>query len=561
MATADIEKPALNSNANSDNPAEYAQAPGRTERLTRSTLIVMLAFAVAKVISLAQTFIIANVFGAGREWDAFVTANGVPELIFTLISGGALAHAFIPIFSGYLASEDRAGAWRIASHVINTIFVTTLLVSVVVFLLAPTLVTNWIAPGFDAATQAQTIQLMRILLISTLIFSISGISMGILQSHNRFVLPALAPIMFDLGILFGVAFLIPAFGVYGVAIGAVIGAALHLGVQVPGLIRVRAHWWPELGLRDPVLWRVIRLMLPRVAGLGVFSLNFLVMNSIASRLGEGSVSALSWGWRLMQIPETLIGTAMGTVIFPMLAALSELGDERGKREAMSGALRFILIATIPSAIGLIIVGPPLIRLLERGAFDASASAMVYSTLRFFALGLVVHSALEIVARSFYADKDTLTPLWAALGGAALNLGLSYALSGVNNPDAPNLGVGGLALANSIGTAFEVFVLLWLLRRRWHGANETALGRTIIKTIAASLVMTLAILIIDTLWNALGLADRSLPFIVAQVAIESLVGVAVFIGVALLLKMDEVRTIITTITARVMRRPTQPEGTP
>lgn len=552
MTTADLEGPELESEIR-DKPAEYAQAPGRTGRLARSTLIVMIAFAVAKVISLAQTFIIANVFGAGREWDAFVTANGVPELIFTLISGGALAHAFIPIFSGYLANEDRAAGWRVASHVINTIFVTTLVVSIIVFLFAPTLVTNWIAPGFDPETQAQTTQLMRILLVSTLIFSVSGISMGILQSHNRFVLPALAPIMFDLGILFGVAFLIPAFGVYGVAIGAVIGAALHLGVQVPGLLQVRAKWWPELGLRDPVLWRVIRLMLPRVAGLGVFSLNFLVMNSIASRLGEGSVSALSWGWRLMQIPETLIGTAMGTVIFPMLAALSELGDESGKREAMSGALRFILIATIPSAIGLILVGPPLIRLLERGAFDASASALVYSTLRFFALGLVVHSALEIVARSFYADKDTLTPLWAALGGAALNFGLSYVLSGVNNPDAPNLGVGGLALANSIGTAFEVLVLLWLLRRRWHGANETALGRTVVKTIAASLVMALAILIIDTAWNALGLADRTLPFIVTQVAIESLLGVAVFIGVALLLKMDEVRTIISTITSRVMRR--------
>jgi putative peptidoglycan lipid II flippase len=169
---------------------------------------------------------------------------------------------------------------------------------------------------------------------------------------------------------------------------------------------------------------------------------------------------------------------------------------------MSGALRFILIATIPSAVGLIVVGRPLISLLERGAFDASASDLVYSTLRFFALGLIVHSTLEVVARSFYADKDTLTPLWAALGGAAINLVLAVVLSDI-------IGVSGLALANSCGVAFEVIVLLWMLRRRWHGINESLLGRTVVKTLAASLVMALAIVLVDAAWNAVGLAGRGL----------------------------------------------------
>jgi putative peptidoglycan lipid II flippase len=438
---------------------------------------------------------------------------------------------------------------------------TTLVVSIVVFLIAPWLVANVVAPGFDEAGRQQTVELMRILLLSTLIFSVSGISMGILQSHKHFLLPALAPIMFDLGILFGAGFLIKPFGVHGIAYGAVLGATLHFGIQLPGLIHYKMRWRPQLGLRDPVLWRVIRLMLPRVAGLGVFSLNFLVMNNIASRLGEGSVSALSWGWRLMQIPETLIGTAMGTVIFPTLAALSELGDEKGKREAMSGALRFVLIATIPSAIGLIFVGQPLISLLERGAFDASASALVYSTLRFFALGLVVHSALEVVARSFYADKDTLTPLGAALGGAAINLVLSFLLSGVSNVQImrlysisaaqfPQLGlatnfgnVGGLALANSLGTAFEVFVLLWILRRRWHGANENVLARTVLKTVAASLVMALAIVLVNALWGRLGLAGRGLALTVVQIGVETGVGVVTFALAAFALKMDELRTLI------------------
>ncbi|MBI5666576.1 MAG: murein biosynthesis integral membrane protein MurJ [Chloroflexi bacterium] len=539
----------------------------RTRQLARSTLVVMIAFGAAKLISLGQTIIIANVFGVGREWDAFVTANSIPELIFTLIAGGALAHAFIPIFSGFLARDDMNGAWRTASHVINTVFLTTFIVSAIVFVIAPWLVANVVAPGFDEIGRQQTVELMRILLLSTLIFSVSGIVMGILQSFNHFLTPALAPIMFDVGILLGVILLIRPFGVRGIAYGAVLGAAMHLLIQVPGLVRFRARWLPELGLRDPVLWRVVRLMLPRVAGLGLFSFNFLIMNNIASRLGEGSVSALNWGWRLMQIPQTLIGTAMGTVIFPTLAALSEIGDEAGKRNAMSGALRFIMIASIPSAIGLIFVGQPLISLLERGAFDASASALVYSTLRFFALGIVVHSALEVVARSFYADKDTLTPLWAALGGAAINLALAFLLSGVARVEAGYVNhmvmeqfgylgtplfvgnVGGLALANTLGTTFEVGALLVALRRRWHGINENALARTVLKTLAASLIMALAIVLLNATWHSLGLAGRGLAWTIIQIGVEVSVGAGVFLAVATLLKMDELRTLL----ALVLRR--------
>ena len=543
----------------------------RNRQIARSTLVVMAAFAIAKVISLAQTIIIARVFGVGREWDTFVTANSLPELIFTLISGGALAHAFIPIFSGYLARDDKPGAWKLTSHVINTVFAATAVVSVVVFFTAPWWVTNVVAPGFDAAAQQQTADLMRILLISTLIFSVSGISMGILQSHNHFLLPAIAPIMFDLGILFGAGFLIKPFGVRGIAYGAVIGAALHFAVQIPGLIHYRARWSAEMGWRDPMLWKVLRLMLPRVAGLGLFSLNFLLMNNIASRLGEGSVSALSWGWRLMQIPETLIGTAMGTVIFPTLAALSDLGDETGKREAMSGALRFILIATIPSAVGLILIGQPVITLLEGGAFDTSAAAQVYSTLRFFALGLVVHSALEIVARSFYADKDTLTPLWAAAGGALINFVLAYFLTNVTSVEHnnylhrllianfPNFGyigtigtignIGMLALANSVGVAFEVLILLWILRTRWHGANESVLAQTFIKATAASLVMGLVIVIISTLWHGIGLGNRGTIFTVLEVGVMVVGGGLAFLITAYLLKMHELQMLVNMVLRR------------
>lgn len=531
---------------------DSSQPARRQRRLARSTLLVICAFAGAKLISLVQTVVIAQVFGLSAELDAYVAANGLPELIYTLIAGGAMAHAFIPIFSGLLARGNLAGAWRTATLVINCVFLATLLLSLLTFLAAPWLVATLVAPGFDATAQAQTVILMRILLLTTLIFSVSGICMGILQSHNHFLLPALAPVLYDVGILFGVVFLIPRIGIYGIAWGAVLGAGLHLGIQAPGLLRLRARWWPILDFQDAQLRRILRLMLPRIAGLGVFSLNFLVMNNLASRLGPGSISALSWGWRVMQIPQTLIGTAMGTVIFPTLAALSELGDDSGKRDAMSGALRFILITSIPSAVGLIFLGHPIVSLLERGAFDASASALVTATLRFFALGLVVHAVLEVVARSFYADKDTLTPLWAALGGAAINLAGAFLLSGILLTDAGagpalfqpllrtlNLGVSGLALANSLATLFEVGLLLWLLRRRWQNLNEDALARTVLKTTVASLIMALAIVLAEPVLKA-ALSSPGLISAIGIVGAQVALGGLVFLICALALRMPEPR---------------------
>ena len=527
----------------------------RNRQIAKSTLIVMIAFATAKVISLLQTLIIAQVFGVGSELDAYVAANRIPELIVILISGGALTHAFIPVFSGMIAKGDSSSAWELSSNLINTIFAFALLLSCLVFLAAPWLVVNVVAPGFDAQTSRNTIEMMRILLLSTVVFSVSGIFSGILNSHKHFLLPALAPIVFDLGILFGVLFLLPRYGIHGIALGAVLGSILHLSVQIPGLRRYQMKWKVGLGLANPDLWRVIRLMLPRIGGLGVFALNFLVMNNIASRLSVGSVSALDWGWRLMQIPQTLIGTAMGIVIFPTLATLSEVDDLHGKRSAMSGALRFVLISSIPSAVGLIVLGQPLISLLERGAFDSAASALVYSTLSMFTLGLIVHSALEVIARSFYADKDTLTPLFAALGGAAINLVFAIILSDVATVDAstffnsivtsfPMLGytryigsVSGLALANSLGVMFEVLVLLIILRRRWRGIQERALSLTLVKTLIASLVMAAAIILADLVWRML-IPGSSLTMTIIRVSVEGMLGLAIFLVAALLLKMSE-----------------------
>jgi putative peptidoglycan lipid II flippase len=402
---------------------------------------------------------------------------------------------------------------------------------------------------------------------------------GVQHSHNHFVLPALAPIMFDVGLLFGVAFLLDPLGVDGIAWGAVIGSLLHFSIQIPGLIHYRMRWRPRLGWRDRDLRRVLVLMLPRVAGLGVVMFNVLVFNNLASRMGSGAVSAFDWGYRLMNIPETLIGSAMGYVVFPTLAALSALGDQDHKRQAMSGALRFILIATIPSALGLVLIGRPLISLLERGAFDSHDSALVFSALEFLAFGLIFQSLHEIVARSFYADKDTYTPLWAALIAAAVNVivvgsvyvayvnrfedtvqtsfvtwgqqyaagdyqaaltTLSQASDSHRNIVASLTGVGGLALGYSSVFLLELSLLLILLKRRWGNIDGRLLAQTTLRTVAASAVMGAAVLLADAIFGQMGWHDAG--FMITALRVMGLAGVGVvsFVAAALLFRLDEIK---------------------
>ncbi len=428
-------------------------------RVFISAIIVGFGFLISKVTGILDDLILAKIIGPGPQLDAYYAAFGLPDLLFTLIAGGALAAAFIPMFSSFLTRDDRSGAWRLASAVINTAFLAAAIASLILAIFAPVIVSQTIGSGFAPEQQQLSANLMRVILISTVVFSISGIVMSTLQANQHFFLTALAPIMYNVGILGGVIFLGPTIGVWGPTIGVVVGALLHLLVQVPGLIKYKAKWSPRLGWRDPDLRRVIRLLLPRVAGLGVVQLAALVTTSLASHLSAGSVTALNYGWRVMQLPETLIATAIATAAFPTLSEFAAQGDLDRLRGTLTTTLRVILALTIPATIGLLIFGRLAVQLLfERGAFTAESTTLVTWAVHGYALGLIGQSMLEVGARTFYAQQDTRTPLFVAAGAMTINIAASLILR-------ETLGVGGLALANSIGVTVEVSALLILLRRR------------------------------------------------------------------------------------------------
>jgi putative peptidoglycan lipid II flippase len=373
-----------------------------------------------------------------------------------------LATAFIPVFARFLSADDRAGAWRLASAVTNLVVVAVTGLAVVAGLLAPWIVRTLIAPGFTPAAQTETAAVMRILLLSTIVFGVSAVQGSVLHGFKHFLLPALAPVVYPLGIVAGAVWLSPTLGARGLAVGAVVGACLHLAIKIPALLRYGFHWRPVLDLGAPAVRRVLWLLGPRLLDLGVFHATLIMMTNLASRLGPGSVSALEWGWDAMQLPETIIGTAFGLVAFPTLAELAAQGDLAGLRRTLHQTLRVVVALTVPAAAGLILFGRPLLQLLyQRGAFDAHSTEAVYVALRFYALGLVGHSCLELVARAFFARQDTITPLLLAAASAAVNILLGLLLMGP-------LGFGGLALANSIAVTAEVIALYVVLRRRLGG---------------------------------------------------------------------------------------------
>jgi len=287
-------------------------------------------YAVDKALGVVRQAIIGRQFGVSAELDAFNAANNVPDLLFAMISGGALGLAFIPVLAATLDHDGRPALWALFSRVANLIFLITAGLAVIVGLLAVPLVGSefGVAPGFSAAQQALVVELMRLNLVATMLFSLSGLVVAGLQSNKHFFLPALAPVAYDLGQIFGALVLAPTqpmtlgpitmpaagLGVNGLVYGVILGASLHLAVQVPGLVRYRFRWTPSIDIHDLGVLRVARLMGPRILTIGAFQLIFIIQDNLASRLAVGSVTALTFGWLILQLPETLIGKVLRRVL-------------------------------------------------------------------------------------------------------------------------------------------------------------------------------------------------------------------------------------------------------
>jgi putative peptidoglycan lipid II flippase len=462
-------------------------SPSRAGQMARAAGTVMIFFVASRVAGLAREVIIGARFGTGAELDAYLAAFRLPDILFQLVAGGALASAFLPTFSGYLVRNDRAGADRLASAVINLLLLALSSLAALAALLAPFLVRAVIAPGFSPEQQSLTASLMRGMLLSTVVFGISGVVMAMLNAYQHFLLPALAPVIYNLAIIAGAWFLAPRWGARGLVIGVIVGAAGHLAVQIPEVARRGWRWSPVLGLREAGVREVGRLMGPRVLGLAAVQLNFLINTILASGLAAGSLAALNYAWLLMLLPQGIVAQAIATAAFPTFAMLAARRDRAALRTVLSSTLRGVAFLAMPASVGLIVLREPLIRLLlQRGAFDERSTAAVAYALTFYAAGLLAHSVVEVVARAFYALHDTRTPVLVGLAAMLGNILLSLLLI---RP----LSFGGLALANTLATTAEMAALLWLMRERLAGLEGHRLGATVARSALASGALALTLM--------------------------------------------------------------------
>ena len=459
---------------------------GRAGELARAAGVVMVAFVASRALGLAREMIISSQFGTSWELDAYLAAFRVPDLIFQIIARGALGSAFIPVFTEYLARGKKEEAWRLASAIFNIVFIAVTVASLLAAIFAPQLVARVVAPGFGPREQALTTSLMRLMLLSSVVFGVSGIAMGILNSFQHFLWPAWAPAIYNLSIIGGALFLVPTMGVYGLAIGVVVGSGLHLLIQVPELVRRGLSYFPILDLGHPGVREVGRLVLPRMLGLATMQINFLVNTILASGLVAGSLAALNYAWLLMFLPLGVFAMAIATVAFPTFSELTAKGELGELRRAFSLTLRVTWYLTVPATVGLFLLREPIIRLLlERGRFGLESTGAVAGALQFYALGLFAYATVEIVTRAFYALHDTLTPVLVGLASMVVNIVLCLLLVGP-------LTHGGLALANSLATMAEMAWLLFILRRRMKGMGGKELLTSLVKITAAAALMGVAV---------------------------------------------------------------------
>lgn len=530
------------------NLPSQSKIPSANQKIARAAGTVMAAYIVVSIVNLLRNVVILRTFGAGLEMDAFTAANRVADTLFNIIAGGALASAFVPTFTGLLTKKKQQSAWKLASAIINWVFIIAAVVSLLAVLFAPQIVRHVLAPGFvnDPVKFELTVQLMYINLISVVIFAISGLIMGILNAHQSFLFPALAPAMYSLGQIFGVLVLAPTMGIFGLAWGVVIGAAFHLLIQVPKLQRLGGSYSLELGVKNPHVREVGWLMLPRLVGVSIVQINFWVNINLASRYTEGSATAIQYGFALMLLPLNFIAQAIATASLPTFSEQYALGKTDEMRNSISSAIRSILLLSIPASIGLIVLRFPIIRFLYEGggAFTTQDTQLVAWALLWYAAGLVGHSVLEIVVRAFYAQHDTKTPVLIGTGAMALNIGLSVLLAWVFNRIGwmPH---GGLALANSIATALEVSILLWLMRNRLNGIGGGKIWSSLWRSLIAALVMGGLLLWFLNLGQGFG------PLV--QLVGGLVIGVVIYGGLAYVLKIDELTLVIELFKRKVLKR--------
>jgi len=516
--------------------------------VTRAAGLVMAAILVSRILGFVRERAIAEVFGRTAATDAFFAAFALPDLMYQLLVGGALSSAFIPVFTQYLARDQEKEAWYVASIFLNATFLILLGIMILGVVFAPVLA-PFVGVGFTGEHRDLLILLMRLTFPAVFFTALAGLCMGVLHSYQIFLRPALGPIIYNLAQILGAYLLGPLMGIMAMAVGTVAGAVGNFGVQFPEVLRrARRHYQRVVDFRHPGIRRMLELMLPAILGLSIAQINVIISQNLASTLEEGSIVALRLANRLINFPLGIFAMGISTAVFPTLAMLEAKGERQEFIRALAFGLRIVFFITIPSAAGMAALRLPIVRLLfESGEFTAADSAVTAYALLFYVPGLFAQAALQVTTRGFYSLQDTKTPVKIGLFTVLVNLGLSLVFLRWTS-----LGAGGLALAFSLSSLVNVALAFAVLGRRLPGLLNWELASTVLKSTGASLIMAVSAAwtasFLEARWPLAGKLGQGVHTLGAIAA-----GVLVYLLLAAVLRMDEIRLVGSMLARRLKGR--------
>lgn len=453
----------------------------QTKNITSAVTILAVTSLFSALLGFFRDILLAGRFGAGDELDIYYAAFRIPDFISTVLIIGAIAAAITPIFSRYLV-RSREEAFGFLSNLLNVFLISLIIICLILIIFIPQLL-NLITPGFTGEKRELTIFLTRIMLFSPILLGISNIISAILRVFRRFIITSLSPIMYNLGIIFGILFFVPKFGISGLAWGVVLGGFLHLLIQIPPLFKVGFKLKKIINFRQPGLKEVIKLTIPRSIGLAATQINLIVVTAIASTLVSGSIAVFNLGESLSRPLFTFIAVSYSTVAFPVLSLAFSKKNKEKFNQTLSLAFNRILLFILPLSFLLFIFREPISKILFilRGKdFIISDVSLTAACLGMFCLGIFAQGLTNLLAKAFYAFHDTKTPALASIIGMIINI--IFCLLFVKLLSFPNFfqqlfvnflnlnGINGveviaLPFSISLSALFQFLILLILLQRK------------------------------------------------------------------------------------------------
>jgi putative peptidoglycan lipid II flippase len=533
----------------------------RTKTVTFAAILLGISAVISGILGLVSDIILAGKFGIKAESNIYFAAFRIPDLVYNLLIVGGLGIAFLPIFSEYY-SKDKKEAWKMTNLVLNVFLFLLFLISLILFIFTPVLI-RFIAPGFSPEDKVKAVSLTRIMFLSPIFFGLSSVFSGILQYFNRFLVYSIAPIFYNLGIIFGMVVLTPKFGVLGLGYGVIIGAFLHWIIQIPSAINSGFSYKPLFDFKFPAIKRIFYLMVPRIFALAGQQINLIVITAIASTI-SGGIAIFSFSNAIFSFPIGIIGTSFAIAVFPTLSRHWANGQKKEFFDNFSVTFRQILYLIIPISILIFILRAQIIRLVYgtfgANKFDWVATRLTAASLGIFSIGILASALIPFIFRAFFALQDTKTPTLIAIFSIILNIVLSFffvnilkfsnvfqnfiinvlKLKGIDN-----ISVVGLSLAYIVAAIFQFLLLLFFLYKKVGDLRVQEIYASLKKIIFSSIILTVFTYL--TLYVAASFVDtHTVLGIFGQTILAAAIGTVFYVLVSFYLKSQELKTIYSSI---------------